>query len=513
MSIKNNFSYFKYNYINFVPLIQEIDNYIKEHTYISARTFNWSIIKIAENIYLYAVRYIARFSDNAKKFKPGNSIECTNPMEIGFDYWWNKWSMANNMGGTYFFVGNHLKGKFKHCDIELDDDIKKSTLRNRNTYNSLRGKTNLKLEDIRLIVKSIGTTNSQYWLHDDEMNYIYPFRLNGNTIIIGKAIENKDYNGRNYAIISLTENELQYIDWYYVEGIKIISKKIIEKKYPIRDNIVDITETSDLTEKWIPYDHLVENGKKKYIISGNGSYDTKKPEDMEKYGYNYGKMPLFSFGTPHIGLTSDGRVQLGVGHVKIHTDPEQFPYLNGSRIQTFRTALHTDMKAVFGDRYIRHKGTGNPPDCYGYIYMLYFYILDGVTDMRLSDAYLPVYLDPKAPDSLKDADYKFSLIFPMGLAKYDNDKIIVTCGEGDFYSVALEFDIKEVVNSCIHNVKRMDMDQYGYKIIAYKNGKHYVGEKLSEIIQFGGKNYYYKYLKYKTKYLKYKTKYLNTKNK
>ena len=515
MSKKDMFNYFKYDYFNFAPLIQQIDNELKDEPYASTtRTFNWSLIKINEDTYLYAVRFGATFVPEAPLFKPGNSEKCINPMEIGHAYWWNRWQMGFNVGGTYFFIGNHLTNKFQHCRVELDDDIKNTALTQDYPYRLFNSESNyFSMSDVRVI-----TQNNQHWVHDNKLQYIYPIKIEGNTIKFGIKINNSMEGGQNYPIIKLTDNELVHLDWYYPEGVKIISKNIVIRETGTRGYQYTEKKTKSANYIWIKYDDLIENGKKKFIMNGAGSYDTKKPEDMEKYGHNYGKMPLFSFTTPHIPLSDDGKIQLGVGHIKIHTDTQQYPYLPESRIQVFRDNLYRDMKAMFGDRYIRHKGSHPAPDCYGYIYMLYFYILydtneiapgnqpalRGQGDMRLSDAFLPVYLDPKAPDSPKDNDFKFSLIFPMGLAKH-NDKIIVTCGEGDFYSVALEFNIQDVVDSCIHNVKQMDMDQYKYYIMAYRDKKLHVVEKLSEMMT-GGNNYRHKYLKYKSKYLALKNK-------
>ena len=104
-----------------------------------------------------------------------------------------------------------------------------------------------------------------------------------------------------------------------------------------------------------------------------------------------------------------GQCYIAVGHIKIHSDLDKFKYKSDSNIQLFRENLYKDFKKYFNDKYIRHKGTNIVPDCEGYIYLPYFYILyNNMQNMLISDAYLPVNLDI-------NLDYRFSLIFPMAL--------------------------------------------------------------------------------------------------
>lgn len=97
--------------------------------------------------------------------------------------------------------------------------------------------------------------------------------------------------------------------------------------------------------------------------------------------------------------------------------------------------------------------------------------------MKLSDTYLPLLLDQNI------TEYKFSLIFPNGLERSDNDNIVVTGGDGDYYSVILEFNLKDVIDRCIHDVQNMDMQKYDYYIIANKDSRSYIGKRLYDIEQ------------------------------
>lgn len=86
---------------------------------------------------------------------------------------------------------------------------------------------------------------------------------------------------------------------------------------------------------------------------------------------------------------------------------------------------------------------------FGDKYMLYFFIIyDNDTKMKMSDCYLPI--------SYFTDGYKFSLIFPAGLEVID-DRVIVTAGEGDFYSVFLDFNLNEVLKLCVHDATQLDL--------------------------------------------------------
>jgi hypothetical protein len=98
--------------------------------------------------------------------------------------------------------------------------------------------------------------------------------------------------------------------------------------------------------------------------------------------------------------------------------------------------------------------------------------------MYISDSYLPLSLDNR---ELTD-DYKFSTIFPMGIEKLGDTKIIITCGYGDFYSVSLEFDTSILIPAFFrHNIKQLDMRHFNYWIIASKNNKAYLSRSFKRI--------------------------------
>jgi len=210
---------------------------------------------------------------------------------------------------------------------------------------------------------------------------------------------------------------------------------------------------------------------------------------------------------------------IGCGHTKISNTHD---YLPESNIQKFKEQTHKEMRKLFGDKYKAHYGTGYNPEilknyykeqeensdeesseeedseeedsdelkkifkeqdknhCYGFIYLLYFYILykdenTGEYHMKLSDSYLPVNLSDK-----ENNKYKFSLVFPMGIADCGED-ILVSCGEGDFYSILLKFKIKNIIDACRHDLREINMDNYKFKYLVKKNNSFETQDYLSKI--------------------------------
>lgn len=469
-----NITKFDYKYINFYKyLTQQLFQSMEFPE--TLRFGNTTILKIKNDIFLYGVRF--DFSIGKKIIIPGNDKKCSNPINIGQNYWWNNWGSFDILSGTMFFVGNP-KINLRLCELRsfssgiegfrflsnpyfFENDYRLANINNENILYSSNLNNILKIEYDETQNIAIIEDLTRYWL------------------------PNKYISSKNMQIISIENNQIKFIDWFYTQGVRLVT--------------FDIEIPKSDREEFIEYSGNL------YVLDGNGSYDTNNDEDKVKYGFNYGIMPGLSVSTPLIQLDSNkfGKSFLGVGHIKIHSDENEFPYLSNSNIQKFRENLNKQMRDEFKDKYILHKGSNKPPNCKGFIYMLYFYILyNDCKDMLMSDSYLPIYLDRKDFDGPNDKDYKFSLVFPMGLTEQDN-KLIVTCGEGDFYSMELEFDKNEAINLCKHNVKDLDMRQYNYYILGYKNKKPYVKETLNEIKKQNGgsKKYYNKYIKYKSKYI------------
>lgn len=472
--------HFDFTYLNFYNSISKdvLDKLMPRPYKCNYYIFlNTSIVKIDDDNYLYAVRIICQdgksFKNDQKYIKPGNSEECVpKRQDIGINFPWNRWHLPQleSTDSTIFVYGNH-----KNNNLEI------LPLRE-GLYNN--DKYGYEKSDIR-IMKMDGTI----YMHTSNLDSMYMFDIvneqNKKFIKMKKIRTYPDNEDKNIPILSVRLEKtkvITFIKWYY--------------KY------YDDFEENDKKEKggvllwgyegfrpimhWIRFDN--------YVIDGLGSHLSGLEDDKQIFATNYGITPMFSFGTPHIKLHNEkyGDFLLGVGHIKIHNDTEKYKYIDGSNIDTFRKNLHKDMRDKYGDRYIEHYGTGPYPDeCTGYIYMMYFYIMydkqgEFYNSMKLSDSFLPILLDERKKLFDDDNDYKFSLIFPMGITSIDTNKIIVTCGYGDFYSVALEFDTKNVINKCTYDVRNLDMREYSYWILAKYNDRSYLSrsfKKITTIIQ------------------------------
>ncbi|ARF09810.1 hypothetical protein Indivirus_3_59 [Indivirus ILV1] len=439
----------------------------------NALFYNTSIVKNKDNEYIYVVQRI-EFNEKTDIIIPGNLLECkqmTNGDRPGINFMWNQWNKFSDVakGYTDFYKGNHKNGNLERFS----------------SFNN----TDMMTGDFR-----ITKLNNIIFIHDSSIqNHLY---LQNNSIIKFFNFKNIDKKGKNRQILSMDKDHIMYLDWIY-QQINTGSKSIepidefdklfglyepIYEKGGVLIKIGDFSNWNMFRDHWIRFD--------KFIIDGKGSHLTDKKEDIEIFGSNYGIIPLFSFSTPHINYQSKqyGNFLLGVGHIKIHSDDSKYKYTEGSNIQEFRKNLYHDMKEKYGNKYVKHFGSSSPPDCQGYIYMMYFYILytmpgegDLYNAMMISDAYLPISLDEHKKLFEYDNDYKFSLIFPMGLEKIDDKTIIITAGYGDFYSVALEFDLECVIAKCKHDIKNMDMSKYKYYILAQYNNKSYLSRSFKKI--------------------------------
>lgn len=424
---------FKYDYIDFNKYV-DIE-YYRDNVY-----FNTSLAKFNDDTYLYAVRYM---DPPVKPVIPGNDKTCIDPINIGTNYWWNKW--AYYPGGTLFFAGNTLYNNLKLCNINVGDNYGYP-------YREF-GKKSGPGMDIRLF-----NYENKIYLYDGEFRQVINITYNPttNTIFLLNMIDIcfSKLIGKNFSPISIDikNYETKFFDWFYNNGIII--------RYQSNTN------RRSCGIKLIPSRHSV---------NGEGSHFTQNINDVKTFGVNYGVMPKISFGTPTVKIGIG--LYLGVGHIKIHSDEEKYKYKPNSNIELFRSNLYYDMRSIYGDRYIIHKGTGRPPNCFGYIYMMYFYIYDEINNtFTMSDAYLPINLNIK-----QEINYKFSLIFPMGLV-IDQRKVIISCGEGDYYSVILTFDLDDIYNLCRHNIYDINFISFQYYILAYYNNIGYMGTSLSDIV-------------------------------
>lgn len=71
--------------------------------------------------------------------------------------------------------------------------------------------------------------------------------------------------------------------------------------------------------------------------------------------------------------------------------------------------------------------------------------------MKISNAFMPLISDDHK------RDYYFALTFPMSICACirDKDFCIIGAGDGDYRSIAYELPIKNILQSCIHDVQKM----------------------------------------------------------
>lgn len=353
---------------------------------------------------------------------------------------------------------------------------------------------NLSLFTYRLQDDQIEKLNTDCKLIDnrDDRNILLIKNANNNKIYSRFSIIMKnfgkiamDYDKRGLAMIG-------YLQWngYYgiilnLIGIKLDSEKMV---YTHNGNLM-------VNIKYETEFRLFPEGS--YI---NGDY-------KEILKSNHGITPKISFSTPYVEVYHKkyGLVYLACGSIKIDIDNKYKP---DSNLEKFKTSLQNDMKKHFKQRFVEYESSitsKTNTECRKYIGMIYFYYLHSIdlkgdttsdADIFWSGAYLPFCLDKMGPIYPYDHNYKFSYVCPTGITKSCNNQIIVSCNEGEFYPIQLTFDIDEIMDLCIYDIKKTDMTKYQYKLLLQKKGITYIADRLEEVLK-GSK---YKYYKYRSKY-------------
>lgn len=400
------------------------------------RLFNWSLAEIklgGKKRYLIAARVIISEAD--KNIVPGNGPE--SPFEKGNNFWWINWHNGAFIGGTLFFIADEDLNNFLHV-------APKDNLSEKEMNFLVKG-------DIRLtkIGEKLFVYNPR--INHEETNFSYEVKVIGDEFEefnLVNPIKSHESYGNNWGVLDINEQGFVYLDWFYANGVKL--KKIID---------------GTVQERVLSYQS------EEYPIFGDPS-----GEDLRR---NAGVMPYFSFGSNHI-KTDQGFV--GVGHLKIPTDLAK-RYTEGSAIENFRKELYRDFKAKYGQRYVRHDAQIGPDHRGGFNYLLYFYVLKTDDDMnplkmRISNGFLPLTIDNKGDNS----GYKFSLVFPMGVASRES-QLLVSCGYGDYSSMLLTIDMDSVLALCRHDVTHLNLRDFSYKIIAVDyEGNVAFGSSLREIL-------------------------------
>lgn len=275
------------------------------------------------------------------------------------------------------------------------------------------------------------------------MRQVLKVKVTGSSGIIEiskKPILNLDGIGKNFGVFDLNDQTYSYLDWFDKIGMYY--------------RIVDRSSGKTQEVKHLKYKDS------QYPILGSGSIE----EDGNNAGRNSGIMPMFSFSTPHVIV---GDTTIGVGHIKINTDPLE-SYKAGSRIDAFKRNLEDEFEKTYGKNYIRFEANfmkNDPPSFNAFLYLLYFYTFKrdaqgNITDFTISNAFLPV------PPPKEGGPYRFSLIFPTGLTFAPDDKtLIITAGYGDFHAVVMKIKVEDVLNLSVHDIQNLDLSKYSYQIL------------------------------------------------
>jgi hypothetical protein len=174
------------------------------------------------------------------------------------------------------------------------------------------------------------------------------------------------------------------------------------------------------------------------------------------------QIPFFAFTSPNILLYNDNNAStyLGVGHAKLDYS------------ESYKSSIKHSMYVcdlirfkLYGEKYIRHGGSSHQNDCIGYQYYMFFYTFtirndDMITSFVISKSFIPqIEFYPS------DAN-RYSLVFPLGLNKVDEDTIMVSGGEGDVLNFVAKYNINDVVRSCTYDIQTNE-SMSSYQVIPY----------------------------------------------
>lgn len=404
----------------------------------AGRFYNTSIAALPNGEYLLAARITFIDPNELTKMRadeqiiiPGNRAR--SKFEKGRNFWWINWNDAKFFDGTLFFKSN---ADFSSVELMIP---------------GFYGKTSKWFcgVDIRLV-----SQNGKAYVFDSQQYTDEKLPISAEVKVIthktlgayflafvdGATNINPD---KNFAVIDIENINCRYFDWFYAEGLKIVTLDQSAQDEPTK-----------YSECFFPF----TTG---YAFNGKGSIAS----DHHNHRHA-GVLPLMSFGTPHI---KHQEKFIGVGHAKIYVDEEKFPYHQGSNIEKFRAQLNGELKAKLGDQLIRHDAyMGETDEQRSYHYLMYFYyvILDDqnqVVDVKISDAFLPIVKS--------HTGYQFTLIFPMGLTpdQTNNDDCLITAGYGDYHSVMMKLPIEWIINKCRHSLKQMDFNDFKYYFLEFNS--------------------------------------------
>lgn len=212
---------------------------------------------------------------------------------------------------------------------------------------------NLLFEDVRLM-----NTNDKIYIYSRDTKLICEIKVFNDVVYLKQlyaTLPAVEIQGHNHTILHIedklpiidskyTATRITYLDWFYKDDVRIYAVNFIKKK--------SLSGYASMI-KWDDYSI-------KSNIDGHGSYIDNSKSSIAFWGINYGIAPGLSFGCPTI-INKDHYV--GVGHIKIHSDTDDYPYLDNSNIQNFRRNLYSLRRPT---RIIHDLFTINKSELYDY---------------------------------------------------------------------------------------------------------------------------------------------------
>ena len=429
---------------------------------------------------------------------------------------WGLWFQEDLVDeNTIILYGQYAQGRFT-----VDKKVKPAVLPN--------------FPDARIVRSSGQHRHNTLCIHDGQLRYLHELKVKDKKVLYDQLVHHTRgvlLSGldKNFAFVQqLNETQWLFLDWFRNERLvgEESSHSLLMHYESGACRYKSLTAVI-LDDYNLSYD-LADTSQIRRLIQSDVKLNRQDALDETKTGDT--NEPEFSFSTPTIDISDMGAkyqgALLGVGHLKVRTgslaatdlaadntdikdagghtvDEGGIRYDNHSKIEQFRRRAHRELIELYGDKYIEHDVA---------IYCMYFYVLfpDAVTaqktaatheavkgilelaverkqepeqkkkssalalctdyEMLLSDAFLPIHLGKEHASK-----YKFSLFFPAGLAR-SGKEIIVSGGEGNFYSVTAHFDLASVLDDTVlrHNATTIKVATHlDYYFLAYgKEGQH-----------------------------------------
>lgn len=432
--------------------------------------FNTGIEHYKDDVYIIYTREMKPFD-----FIPGNEIiignnsKCSNALtneklkiEDEFKYIWDNWDKEFFLKFSISNVFNFYKlNKSNYDMVKINIDY------------SVFNKLSIYMPDSKFykhytnvdLFEGCKRINNEYYIFCYSTNMLKMLVLGEDYKIFEVYNDSLSLNipikDKNYVIYNIENNgNIYFLDWYCAEGFKY--------------KVLNTNGFSKTTKNFTVESHLLCKSK----LCGTPKIYS------ERTGQCCLNFPYASLSGNLLNVKDD--YYLGIGHMKVSNNNINYINVYGDSIYYYQ----------FGKKYIRHFGSSyintliynyggddiyinqdnNYYDmykqylkfdgeidedttlestityCEGFKYYIYFYYIkldkniNKITEFKISDSFIP-YIPGLKPFS----EHEFTLNFACSINKLDNNKIIITGGEGDCRSYMMIYDIDKIIESCIHD--------------------------------------------------------------